>query len=524
MPYRFNPATGRVEDENGIPAMGGNPLSMDELQNAVSNAGGGPGPGPQSMAPPGPLAGPMTNPLSISPGGPPPMQRESQRNSFSYEKPNPMEASALEGVNAGYDAQTAVARKAAEEAQRMAMVEAEGQKQIALGAQEREQGLTDTLDAQKAEMAKGKATYQAEMQRLAQMQQIPDYYEGRTGTKIFHALMIGLGQFGASLQGSGQNTALSIIKGAEEDYYRKAQRQIEGQSKIVDRAREDWQQLAGPGKQDAINDWSLKSAARMDALTAKTKAAAQANGTDHALIEGDKIVAMLQQKKAEYGLQYAQGLRKKFGGESTSVQGTGAPAGVQAQNADRNVYGPGGVVIAQANTPKEAAAVNQGTQAWKSLDQLLGALQDSYQKDGKLVNPFGEAHSSREAIRGQAVLAFKEAAKLGAIQGADMGLIDKAIGGGWTGDQAVQKLSTARGAMTRNAVNFIDSQGLPGERIVMQLARGPSSPAQPAPGAPGAPQQGAGGVPPGAVRVQVTNRAGQLQEAYRLPDGSLWAP
>lgn len=137
------------------------------------------------------------------------------------------------------------------------------------------------------------------------------------------------------------------------------------------------------------------------------------------------------------------------------------------------VYGRGGVQLATTPNPKHADEVNKANAAYAELDGLLSKMEQSYQQHGKVYNDGKFIDKSeidaRDAARGQATIAYKEMANLGALAGPDLQLVEEAIAGGWTGEQAAAKLREARSLLARKQGIFLDARGLPGAQIVPRL-------------------------------------------------------
>jgi hypothetical protein len=159
------------------------------------------------------------------------------------------------------------------------------------------------------------------------------------------------------------------------------------------------------------------------------------------------------------------------GGGSTTTITDRPVSGSKSANNDLLVYGVGGEPIGQARTPKEAEKVNSANTAFRDLDGVLDALQQSYEKHGVAYNPLSTEYQNQKALKGAATIAYKSAAELGALSGPDMGLVNDAIGGAWVGKQGAEKLRAARNTMGSSYVAKVDSQGLPGAKILAELRK-----------------------------------------------------
>ena len=530
MPIRFNQQTGQLEDENGnIVPQGGPPTSRtvpvpfssglvtENMQGAPlaqavappSFAPEPPQPMPVAAPPPAVPDGIAAPPPALPPGG---MARTESRTTTTRtrELASKEKALAQGRVEADADEEGDLVRQQGEVKERQADARATGKENEAKALTADAKALDGGMQAGDVEIKAAKAKYDAELDKYAKMEP-RDYYEGRTGLRVANALAVAFGELGRSLSKSGHNSALEIIQDAEQQHFAKERLRIEKQKDLVGQAKEGVAS-ARVSKSDLITDLQLKSAARLTAFAKATEAAGERVGTPWAKLEGQRTAVALRADANKLALQAAQGLRQKISTttETQSIQGTGV-GGAGSKNNDTNVYGPDGKAIAQASTPKGAEKANDAIKAFRQMDDVLANLEQSYAKNGISLNPLSDAYAEQKALKSQAVIAYKNAAALGALSGPDMGLVEGGIGGAYTGATAVSKLKTARAAGSRSHAAALDSLGLPGKQISASMT------AQPAAAA-GVSDKFMNGA---KIITQRNAKTGATRKAAQFPDGRI---
>lgn len=358
---RWNPATGRMEDDDGNPVgtvdigqmqppaapppvvtpppapVSSRPISVvdGQVTEAPRSLMGQPPLTPLPTAPTGPIDVPATTTTPEAIGG---MFKNTSRTTTTREVPTKREGALLGAESASIDRQASDARKEGALLGQKADAEktgAEAESASRLGtANQVDKTLVEggaAVDAAAKQVQVDRGKYSAEVDRKSKMD-ISGFYEGDKGRgrMLGNAIAVALGEIGKIfLRSNGPNAALASIKDIEDNYYEAQRTRIAQQDKAVSNAKDQvgmsQQALmeARQSKQDKYNDAALSSAARVEAIQAKTKAEAARIGTEHALVEGDRIAAGLETLKTQRLREYEQGIRTKVATESTSVAGTG---------------------------------------------------------------------------------------------------------------------------------------------------------------------------------------------------------
>lgn len=354
---RWNPQTGRWEDEAGNPSgpvtpisqlpqnpVLGNPLEVarDGLL-AMGQAVGGPidealgtgapaAPAPAPTSPPvatqpEPVA-PMTPPPSAPPATPGQLHRDSQTSTWGRTKTIVSQEER--------DAQTAVEGKLGEQANN---ARAQGNAAAALeenegkGAAERARVLGAHQDAVKTVGD----TYRAELTKLAEKEEALAkkpfthlIHDASTAKRIGYAIAIIGGSIGAQLQGKGGNAALEVImKTVDDDFTRQKVELDKQMSQLARKGVMNRHQY-----QDGIMELGLKKAAALDQVAEMTRAAGSKQASEAARLKFEGIAKQIEATALAGRKQMAETLRQTVtsGGSSTSVSmdpalGRGAAAG-----------------------------------------------------------------------------------------------------------------------------------------------------------------------------------------------------
>lgn len=352
MAYRYNSATGQLEDEQGQPAPVGTPIPVDQMQPAA---------GPSPIAP-GALAAaqrsgvPVNEPVVLDRRTPDEQQAAASMQPPSVVAPPPTVAAPALPAVVKTGSQTTVSREKlapgeteaeqkreglAAEDQKLAGLQldvetkAAGEKakgakeEAALGAQHIERQQAVIAAGQKA-IETANQRFASESEKLSKMQP-RDYYEGRSGLRIWNAVMMGLGELGAGLARTGHNLAADVIQSQIQHYYTMEREKIERQRETVASAKEGVA-IARQDKADKLADLQVDMLARSAALKQSIEARVAEVGTEHARVFGKRMLNALEQEDLKIKRDWLTGQRAKISSTSTYQATDGAAGGGRGQS------------------------------------------------------------------------------------------------------------------------------------------------------------------------------------------------
>lgn len=147
-----------------------------------------------------------------------------------------------------------------------------------------------------------------------------------------------------------------------------------------------------------------------------------------------------------------------------------------------DVFGPGGKVVARVSTgdsqldrtrAKELSAANS---AARDIFATLGELEKEIKEGGVTLPTIGgisltDKSARREALHSKALLALKEAARLGVLSVGDIKLVEGQLGSAFANSAGLgaSRLGELRRMVVNSHARFLDSNGLDGADIVRQL-------------------------------------------------------
>lgn len=519
MPY-IDPETGQLQD-------GTDPRSMfPPVSRQPPLAGGGPGDPFALGAPVPPAAAPMRAdaPYGLPPIGTPVPRAPPEPPPAAA--PPPVPPTAIAPASTPMQTKTEVERTVLSPQSRAAMAAAAGSDRDQAGAAERataatkaknasdvgDQRAADETEASRArqdaiaadmndtrqQLAQARfdeANAHAEQKVAAAQKKVDDdfassqkgYYEDKgTGFKIVDAILKGASIRNSYILGEDPNNnpvMRTIREKIDADKTKKLAQYAKSKEYLAEAKKGP--EAARQALLDARSDIDVGYARQLQ-ITAKKAEALKANRKLdpqrlQVTLDATNALADEDLAKAKAEIVQRQVSRAAITNSHVKSETAPAPRAPGGPNNDTLVYGVGGKPIGQTKTPDEAKQANAANRSYRQLDGLLGALQQSYATNGKAYNPFTQTYQDQKALRAAAVVAFKEQAKLGVLNGPDMGLVEGAIGGAWTGHQGVEKLQAARDASARGHAAALDSLSLPGEQLTKQLrsAEGGESPQGP---------------------------------------------
>lgn len=327
-----------------------------------------------------------------------------------------------------------------------------------------------------------KAAMAADHQATQEMEgnrKFTDYWDDKgTPAKLFAALLVGLNQYAVTGRGmNGHNMAWEIFQNAAAaDRQRKLDKF--NASKEMSELRKRDVGAAQAALKDKLAQFDNEAVAMGKAYAAQTKAYAERIGKPAALAAAAETDAKADALEAETRLKQRKDYEKKFTVEGERDDSGHTVNTVKAPVGDALVYGPGAKGIFNAPSPTTAKEVNASNATFGNFDALLSGLQKSYEKHGKVptLNPTSPIYAERENLRASATLALKDMAKLGQISAGDQKLINDAISGGYTGEQAIAKLKQARESALTNQTIFLDARGVPGKQVAGAWVAGAPQP------------------------------------------------
>lgn len=480
MAYKLNPRTGELEDDGtGVPS-----ISPTQLTGAQGN------PRAVGEAPPAPLppVGSIDQASDAPPMAPMPpaagmLSRElkSTSSTTSYEKTTEREGELAKQRAANVDAQRGAIDQQTDINTRRANVEAEGAQQTAQLAADQEKFAEAQRKLWDAEYARRDAIAQKDMQE-ARNAKIQDFWADKTtGQKIAAGMAVLFGGLARTkLYAAGnlnaRNEGADFIAKAVEDDYKKQQDRIEQLRQNAERSGKNRDTYL-----EQIDRMEDRMNARFAVATKKLAADVTARLAkvlpDQAAVDGNKAKLALDAIAIDAEQKLEEGKRKKVSAtvnRSETLMDPGFAAATRP-GMDVNIYGVDGKPIAQVKDPKAATKINEANAAFRQMTGLLKQLENSYDKNGKWIAPWGDEKTVRESLQSQIDVAAKTLYDLGVVAGPDMGIIRGGTGGGaWTGPQAVKNIRTTQAMLAQKQIAALDSQGLPGRQVVGQLLSAPS--------------------------------------------------
>lgn len=195
------------------------------------------------------------------------------------------------------------------------------------------------IDAGNEEIKNRTAEYDSQYEKYKSMD-IKDYWADKsTGLKIVAAIAMGVGAFGAALQGKTTNDAAGIITSAIDRDFQRQKENILKQRDVVGAAKEGIG-VARSAKVDQLADLNLKQAAALDTIAAKYEAALKQKGVSEAEIQGDATLNKIKQEALSRKQAVEQGLRASV---TTKVEKSIAQAQYDATTGEP-IAGPRGKV------------------------------------------------------------------------------------------------------------------------------------------------------------------------------------
>lgn len=464
---------------NHLPATG----SASDMQQVVDSAPPLVQPEPPPAAGPPPSAPPSGGAAAPPPPVMAPPQQSTNVHSEEHTVLSPESKAALAQANAASGAQTAAAQRLAASKDAQTGGQAQDMRDAARQA---------SIDAKQAEMVDTQrqlehARYQEallhanEKIKAAQAKADADFETSQksywadksTGFKILSAILEGASTRNSYTLGEDPNNspvARTIREAVEGDKAKKLAA-YKRSSEYLAEARKG-PEAARAAMVNAIDDINAVAASAMDVSLKKAAALASSRKLDpqrlNALIEQTK--AQNANDLAETTASIAQRNLAANAVTNSRVQNTKTTAPVEKAGQDTLVYGEGGKPIGRTKTPKQAEEANTVNGAFRKMDGLMSALEQSYRTNGKAYNPFTGTYQDQKNLKAELSATWKETAKLGALSGSDYKLMEDAVGGGWTGEQGADKLKAARATAARGHAAKLDTLSLPGKQIVAQIS------------------------------------------------------
>lgn len=360
---------------------------------------------------------------------------------------------------------------------KIAAVDAQRKADIARYA-ELERGLLESKKAE--EQAARRVQTEQRWKEREKASKITDYWEDRSvPARVFGALMVGLGEIGRSMSGGSQNGAYAILQDAMA-----RDRQIK-----IDKLKslDDTYEKALAGDKAAEAEWDRRiqavrdsEASRIAHIDRQADIIAKkypASGPAHEKWKAEKQADQFRRMAEEEAVYDRKATEQGPQTSTTTNIGGGQVTG--------GVFGPGGRFLTTTGDPKKDKELNDLTTPYRDLRQVLSDLKDTYKGNVRL-NPLSPEAQRRSELAAEAKTIYnRERAKLGAMAGQDLPIIENATGSGkavFTIDQT-PRLEQAIKVLDRGMVMQFEGRGLPGAEIVPHL----TAPAQPAPAAPQAP-------------------------------------
>jgi hypothetical protein len=375
--YAVNPATGRLEDENGNPITG--PVPVDQVKGAPAGAGAPLPPAalaanPVEPAAVGPLAPPrpvvldmgqpeggqIPSAFQAGAGGPPalaPMPApaapaagkhvEGGVTTVSRTKIAPLEQAGLDREQKALEADKGVTEREAGVLKEKAKADAQAARDQRVAAETHQDAQALLLQDVNKNIEKQSKIHDAAVAERANVKMEKFGAGDPAWVNIGRVLMVGLGELGARLGKTGHNTSLEIINQQADEHYRLERAKIEEADKKVDRSRQGIAD-ARQKKVDDLVDLERDQSAWNLALAAKAKEEAARIGTDHAQVVGEKAALEAEQRAAQHQQKAGALLRQSVESRTSWTNSTGGPtagdgagraAGVQIQKATLAEHG-----------------------------------------------------------------------------------------------------------------------------------------------------------------------------------------
>lgn len=206
--------------------------------------------------------------------------------------------------------QIQTSQAASEIAKAQANIEVQKQNELAQRAAAKEERLGQIMAEADTELAQKTAEREEQYNKFKNME-FKDYWEQKgTGSRVIAAIAVGLGQFGAGLQGQSGNTALDIINKQIEMDFNKQKANIQKQ--------QEQYQMSKDGVAEAKGDYAtqlknldIKEAAAYESVAAKYASMLAAQGVPQAQIQADANVQALQAKALDKKLEVQKELRSE---------------------------------------------------------------------------------------------------------------------------------------------------------------------------------------------------------------------
>lgn len=374
----INPVTGMEEDEKGQVAPVATPLPP-ELANlkpppVVYPETPTQAPQPEMVAPePAPLPAPAAPRMM-------PVENKETTTTTKQIKVTPEEKRLQAEKDAVVNQQIETAKKSAEIAKAQANIEMQKQNELSAMASKKEETILNVMQQADAELEQRKAEREAEYEKYKQMD-FKDYWDQKgTGAKVVAAIAIGLGQFGAGLQGKSGNTALDIINKSIEMDFNKQKEAIAKQREQYGMAKEG-EALATQSYAKQLQNLQLKEAAAYESVAAKYASMLAAQGVPAAQIQADANVQALQAQaldkklavEKELRTEVTTNVRKKI--DMMQVDAQGNPIGEQKPLTEGQGKATG-LVTRMAQAVKEYDAA--GGLSPKDADKMRKHIAENY--------------------------------------------------------------------------------------------------------------------------------------------------
>ena len=206
--------------------------------------------------------------------------------------------------------QIQTSQAASEIAKAQANIEMQKQAELSQRAAAKEERLGQIMAEADTELAQKTAEREEQYNKFKNME-FKDYWEQKgTGSRVIAAIAVGLGQFGAGLQGQSGNTALDIINKQIEMDFNKQKANIQKQ--------QEQYQMSKDGVAEAKGDYAtqlknldIKEAAAYESVAAKYASMLAAQGVPQAQIQADANVQALQAQALDKKLQVQKDLRSE---------------------------------------------------------------------------------------------------------------------------------------------------------------------------------------------------------------------
>lgn len=326
-----------------------------------------------------------------------------------------------------------------------------------------------------------------------------------TGRMVLAAITVGLGGLMQRSNG-GRNTALEALNKTMDDYFAREREKILKARDVAAEAKGNIGDVA-QNQVAALKALDIKEAAARSNVADEMKVRLAAFGVPQAQIDTNRAVLEQQQKAAEK-------LQKVDDSERTHIVSTHTRA--LQQPGTGQVFGPGGKPLVDVGDKVKAKDINAVIANAREMAQSIKELAE-LDKKGVSMPLVGETAQRRESLRSSILLKAKEQAKLGALSGGDMSIMESQLGG---------KLSDATGAgrgarldemaklLDRGTTAYLDSQGLAGAQVLESVGVTPKAKPAAAPAAAATPTK----APASGGGLSSADRAKLLLHLKRNPN------